>query len=290
MECPVFEPQVRLAPSDDDPVLARVNGRPLVASQVVRQVEKTGLGVREALETLIDEELLVQEAERRDLHRDPEALQQAKQAAIYALLRGTFEREFTPGSVPTEDLRKLYDLNARAHFQRPEIRQFAHIAAPRPWQRRGRRWHLDQQADRRLRKAFGDLRSEILASAPKTWQEFEAFATGELAKELKVFSERGTKARDELQKPFADALFSLKGPGDISEVIATRQHLHVAFLVETFPGTNIPFTEARQGILERHFPDAQQAAFRRLIQEAKARCSYRIRPEHLPVGIAEAPE
>ena len=265
-------------------MIAEVNGRPITASQVGRRAGEQRLDKQGALESLIDEELLTEEAARLGLHRDPEAVLAAKQAAIYAMLREEFERDFTKKQVPEKELRALYKLNERTHFNRPELRRFSHVLARRPWLKRGRRWTLDAEADDRLRKSFEALHADLVAAEPKTWQEFEALALKHRDRIATLRSERGTKAKDELQRPFADPLFRLSRPRELSGVLATRSHMHIAFLVEILPATSTTYEEARESILERHFPDAQKAAFERLVGDARRRCKISVRPEHLPVS------
>jgi hypothetical protein len=172
--CPRYVQVRAVAPAADDPVVAEVNGRPIVASAIRRRAQRKGLTAREAVSELIDEELLFQEAERRGLHRDPAVVDAGKQAAVYRLLAETFEKDFTPDKVPDADLRRIYDRMRTRWFRRPELRRYGHAYVTRPWFKRGHRWYIDIEKDRDLRRVMENFQRLAATQQPKTWEAFRA--------------------------------------------------------------------------------------------------------------------
>jgi len=283
-DCPKYVQVRRLKPQPDDVVVAEVNGRPILARIIRRRAERKGITAPEALQELIDEELLVQEAERRDLHRDRVVVEAGKQAAVYQLLAETFEREFTPRDVPDSDLRRIYKQKSARWFHRPELRRFAHAYVKRPWFKRGRRWTIDIERDRELKKVMQNFQRHVADHKPKDWKAFralaESFSQGDQALTFGI----ALQAHKDLRRSFADALFALPGKGSFSEVIETRPWYHVAYLIEVVPRQNISYAQARDEIRGKVFPNARRKAFTAWVKQARKRCSIRVKPEHLPVG------
>src|SRR5207237_748916 len=85
-------PLVAQAP-DEDAVVATVDGRPIRASQVAEQARAAGQSAREALQALVDAEVLAGEAARRGLDGDPDVQEAAEAAAVRRLLHTGFESE-----------------------------------------------------------------------------------------------------------------------------------------------------------------------------------------------------
>jgi peptidyl-prolyl cis-trans isomerase C len=282
--CPTYVQVRTVAPQPGDVVVAEVNGRPILAEAVRQRALHDKRTVREALRALIDEELLVQEAERRGLHRDPEVVEAGKAAAIYQLLAKTFEKEFTPAQVDESELRRLYKHKSRGWYNRPELRRFTHAYLTRPWIKRGGRWSLDIEKDRHLKHVLQNFRRLLIQKRPKTWEAFNALATNFDQGDQALAVGIALSARKDLRRTFSDALFALSRPGDFSEVIETRPWYHVAFLIQVMPRKSIPFSEAREMIRSKVFPRVRKEAFRAWVKKVKQQCSIRVKPENLPVG------
>lgn len=288
-KCPTYRQVRRLKPSPGDVVVAKVNGRPIGASAVRRRAEEKGLTAPEALNELIDEELLVQEAERLGLHRDPAVVEAGKAAAIYQLLAGTFEKEFTPAQIPEAKLRHLYKLGSHRWFKRPELRRFGHAYVTRPWFKRGKRWYIDIEKDRELKQVMRNFHKLLVLKRPQTWDAFKALAADFDQGDQSLIVGSALQAHKDLRRPFADALFALKKPGDFSDVIETRPWYHVAYLIEVLPHKNISFDQAREDIRAKIYPAERKKAFDSWVKRAKQQCVIRVKPEHLPVGSKAPP-
>ncbi len=282
--CPKYIQVRAVEPTPGDVVVAEVNGRPILASAVRRRALHSKVTVREGLAELINEELLVQEAERRGLHRDPGVVEAGKAAAIYQLLAHTFEKDFTPKDVEDAELRRIYKRMSRRWFNRPELRNFAHAYLTRPWFKRNRRWTIDIEKDRELKQILRNFRRLLLQKRPKTWEAFRALASNFDQGDQELSFGKGLKSHKDLRPAFADVLFALVRPGDFSEVIETRPWYHVAYLIEIKPRKSIPFAQARSDIRDKVFPGLRKKAFTKWVDKIKQQCSIRVKPENLPVG------
>lgn len=283
-QCPKYVQVRAVKPRPGDVVVAEVNGRPILASAVRHQARRKGLTAPEALQELIDEELLVQEAERRGLHRDPVVVEAGKQAAIYRLLAETFEKDYTPASVADADMRRFYKRQSRRWFNRPELRRFGHAYLTRPWFRKNRRWYIDIEKDRVLKRVMQNFQQLVAQKRPTSWESFKALATSFDQGEQTLSLGKALQAHKDLRRSFADELFALPRPGAFSEVIETRPWYHVAFLIEVLPRKSITFAQAREEIRAKVFPHVRKKAFAAWVDKIKQQCSIRVKPEHLPVG------
>lgn len=283
-QCPVYHQVRRVKPPTGDAVVAEVNSRPIGASAVRQRAETKGLTAAEALSELIDEELMVQEAERLGLHREPEVVEAGKAAAIYQLLANTFEKEFTPAQIPDAELRRIYRLGSQRWFKRPELRRFGHAYFTRPWFKRSKRWYIDIEKDRDLKQVMQNFQKLAAEKRPKTWDAFKALAAEFDQGDQSLAVGSALQAHKDLRRSFADVLFDLKKPGDISEVIETRPWYHVAYLIEVMPRKNISYAQAREDIRTKIFPAERKKAFDKWVQKTKKQCAIRVKPENLPVG------
>ena len=288
--CPRYEQVRRVPATPKDAVVAEVNGRPILASEVRHRAREQGIDARAALQRLIDDELMVQEAERRGIHREPEVIQAGKQAAIWAYLRQGFEKDFTRKDVPEAALQRVYRANSHVRFHRPEIRRFAHLQVNRILKRRGRHLTPVQPQDDELKTKMQALRAAVMAAHPRDWQEFMALAELPEAKAIGASANAGTASRVQLMKPFADALWALKKPGEITGVITTRNWHHIAYLVQIIPGTNISYEQARPELLDVVWPLARRKALADTVMKIRKQCRIRMHPEYLPVSPAKTPE
>ncbi|MFH2007425.1 MAG: peptidylprolyl isomerase [bacterium] len=287
--CPKYKQVRRLPPAANDTVVARVNGHAIAASEVRSRMQQTQLDARAALEQLIDEELLFQEAERRGIHKEPAVVEAGKQAAVYRLLAETFEKEYTKASVPDKELRRVYKAEAPVRFHRPEHRHFGHAYLTRPWFKQGKRWLLDEAADRKLKQAMLEFHKTVQAEQPRTWEQFQKLTKGVKAAGQELKTQDGVLPYHLLRRPFANALWALELPGEWSGLIVTRRWYHVAFLLEIKPRLHISYEDAKELIREKVYPFARRKAFQEWVDALRAQCRIVVKPEHLPVETLDAP-
>jgi hypothetical protein len=99
--------------SAEDPVVARVDGKPIYLSRVASVSAELGLPPREVLEGMIEMELLAGEAERRGLVDEQEVRRIWKKALVQSLLEREVESVVDEDSVSMQDVRDYYSAHYR---------------------------------------------------------------------------------------------------------------------------------------------------------------------------------
>jgi hypothetical protein len=258
-----------------DEVVATVDGRPILASQVAEQARASGTSVREALAALTTAEVLAGEAVRRGYDRDRDALLAAKQAGVRRYLHVSFEKEVVPGDIPHNVVRRFY--NARRNmYDHSEYVDVWHILTP-----------VDEKAAPEARARARATAEEVArrAKSVKGEAEFQAIAGAvpppEGGKPLKV--ERIVTARDGwVLTAFSYAAFDqLAKPGDVSRVVETSYGYHVIYLIKRIPPLHQSVDDASTEIRAALFPDFQRAEFLRFADEAKKLHAVTVHPERL---------
>lgn len=218
-------------------IVATVGGHAIGAADVRERMALEGIDAEAALEALIEEELLLQEAARRGWVEDPEVARSIDRTMVRALLHD-LEKENTPEGLPAQQVRKDFERN-REQLQVPERRAS---------------WHVLAKADTaEARKVAASVLAELeQASDPeevfKRYTEGAADAIGVpvVAEKLPPMT---TKA--EIEKPYKDALFSAKTLGPLKEPVHTAYGWHAIVVTDIQPGEVRTLSDAEEEIRER---------------------------------------
>ena len=95
------------APAQNDEVVAKVNGREITAGQLAATANPIGTDATAHLETLIDQELLMQSALSNHLDRDPAVMEEIESARRQILARA-YERSVLPRTEVSESAIQAY--------------------------------------------------------------------------------------------------------------------------------------------------------------------------------------
>jgi hypothetical protein len=261
--------------TDDDAVIATVDGRPIRASDVALQARARGSSARVALDDLVTAEALVSEAARRRLDRDRDALDAARARAVRRLLAVAFESETTPDKLPARDIRRYYN----AHVNQYDHSLWVDV------------WHIlvpvDKNADAAARAAARAIAGELATKAKgigdaDAFKALAAAATPPPGQAFKV--EQILTARDGwVEKPFSYAAFDqLKQPGDTSTVVETSYGYHVIYLNRYIPAVHLTIAEATPQILPALFPPWQRHELMLFLDDAKSHHHVEVHAERLP--------
>lgn len=233
-----------------DPVLARVGGEEIRASDVAEAAQGLPEELRSMpaqvlqpmlLDQLIDRKVIVQAARKQGLDKDPQVQRQIARAADTALQNALLLREVGP-SITEEALRARYQREFAGKPGEEEVRAHHILVA-------------DEEAAKRL---IAEL---------KGGADFEALAkqhsTDPSAKE--GGGDLGFFKRADMLPEFADAAWALK-PGDISQApVKTRFGWHVIKLDERRQAAPPPFEQVRDELRQSMIQDG----VRKVLDQAK---------------------
>jgi parvulin-like peptidyl-prolyl isomerase len=249
--------------------VAVVGGKPLSATEIERQLGLQPDFVkaryaapearREFVESLIRNELLVQEARRRGLEEAPEVRALYEKVLVQHLLT-----QAASASAPSEaDARAYYDTHPD-EFSRPErvrvaIIEFGPKAGPAP-----ERGKVEQQLVRLrgLKEAERASAFNALVASSST-HEASRSQDGDL----------GPRTRQELAQLFSEEVateaFGLKAPGDVAGPIATGRGQVAVRLIGRTPAEVRPFEAEKGALLSRLGAERRLAAMDDLLATLK---------------------
>ena len=217
-------------------VVARVDGQPIGASEVEARMRDMGGGAEAALESLIDERLLLDEVRRRGIVESAEDARAAERVMVRAMLRD-FEAALTPASIPMGEVRADFEEH-REKLQVPEQRASWHILVE------------DTAASGRARAAeiLGEVRE---AEEPKAVFRRYAARQAEAETGLKAEELPPLPRNAGLEKPYEDELFAAKTMGPIKNVIETSHGWHVVAVTEIIPAQTRTLEDVEDEIRRR---------------------------------------
>jgi parvulin-like peptidyl-prolyl isomerase len=239
----------------DRPV-ARVGGRSIGAGEVEELASADAILPEDALQRLIDEEILAQEAERLGFTVEREGERAIERLMVRAMLHD-MEKENTPESISQEELREDYALH-EDKFHIPERR---------------RSWHIlvrDKGAEAEA-LAASILRELQQARDPRT--VFERYADGAPKSiQLEVLAEElppVTKGAG-LEKPYKDAIFGAKSEGLLKNLVETSYGWHAIVVAEILPAEQRSMADVEEASRLRISQGKRTAVLVQTVQALKA--------------------
>jgi peptidyl-prolyl cis-trans isomerase C len=241
---------------------------------------------KEFLENMVRSEVLVQEAQRRGLDRDPEVLAGIEKVLVHKLTRVYSEER---GPVQDADLRRYYDQH-RSEFVMPTRVRVAHLflAALENDSRRSRALaevtRLLKEAN--ARAARGEKQPlELLAS-----QRSEDAATKATGGDL------GFRTREEVisawGQSFADAVFAPRAQNEHGPVVSTPKGFHLFKVLGRHEGYDTSFDAAKSRIEGRLITERRERLMDDLASELRMKTKVEIDEKALAaieVGPSERP-
>ncbi len=237
----------------DESTAANVNGVSISMGEVSRLVadSPTPLTPRQALDILIRNKLLAEEAKRRGFDTAPLVEVVRKDALAKSLLETRVERGISAETLPEKRLEACYEAK-KEQYVHPAKRRVVHFLA-----------ETDNGAltnDEALALA---RKAHNVALGAKDEAEFTArlkpILEAEGKKKVRIEHLPPFDAEDShLVKPFVDAAFSLKSTGDVSAPVQTRFGYHILYLAEEIPAVNRPLREVRQEVAKACVPSARR--------------------------------
>lgn len=234
-----------------DQVVARVNGAAIGEAQV-RLQNAANQSVRGALDALIDEELLHQQALQRGLQQGFAVRRVLSQALANTLLAQEYVSGFTPEQVPAEMVVRAYDLN-KGRYVHPELVRLVHIVALAPEQGPADLRTKARRAARLVARRAKRAKPTVKGFMKLSRELADQVAPVELRAEKLV-----TPGRGHVVAPFADAAFALTRRGQISDVVETRYGYHAIYFVARKAARNVSLEQADAELREHIYDDARR--------------------------------
>jgi peptidyl-prolyl cis-trans isomerase C len=248
-------------------VAATVDGVPIYASEVTELIRDADAGLTQnaALEVLVRETLLSNEAERRGFSDAPE-VKATREAALASLaLKTEVEEGVTPKTIEEKTLRNYYDAE-RGRFVHDEKRRVVHFVALTGAGK------LADDAARALAESVYDAVKGVASAAvfeERAKAVMDAQKENGKVESLPPFE----KTSRQFVAPFVDAVFDISREKGISRPIRTTFGWHVIFLAEIIPPKNQPFEAVREELIDALLPKLrrERAAdlMARLLEEGK---------------------
>jgi len=209
---------------DEDPVVARVDGRPVYGSCVQRQAEHLGVGRDEALRQCVDFELLAGAADARGLRGDPEVAATWRREIVRTIIDRDLGTLRGVADLPAEFVDPLL-AQAQARLHRPYMRVSYYARFPVPTS-----GALDSPEERRAQAAAEELAAQFANDDAVLWEPFHAAAK-------RIAAAHGTPVDTQgpyqapivelehvrgAEKLFRDALRDIPALGRISPAVRAR--------------------------------------------------------------------
>lgn len=229
-------------------VVARVGGRPIGVAEVEARMKADGIDAKAALEALIEEELLAEEAVRLGFTEDAEARRAAERLMVRSMLHD-IEREITPESIPEQEVRQDFKTYADK-LQSPERRRSWHILVREP-------------SDEGKKLAQSILDEVLEAEEPRS--VYERYAEGgapDAPSSVKAEELPAITMKAGMAKPYKEALFAAKSTGVLPHLVKTSYGWHVIFLEEIVPAEHKTLQDVEGEIRERL---SQKKRFQRVV-------------------------
>lgn len=245
-------------------VVAEVDGEPVFADCVARQMTELGVSRAKGLEQCIDFELLAQEARRRGYLDRPEVAATQRREMVRTFLDRRFYAEFdTPDDIPEPDLRRIWDQGLKYYFNHDEDRsmQFCRAKADDPKLPETPERAARARAARALAEdIYARLRGRTHVGADEFRAACEAASRAHPDAELSW--SKGTFKRRAAVPEFADPLFAIPEVGMVSPPARTKWGFDVILLTHVLPARRASFAEAVPEIRDMLFNGKSYEGFR----------------------------
>ena len=251
------------SPPQPDGTVAVVGGVPITRPALDHQVQRlpavirarydSADGRKQLLDTMVQGELLVREAERRGYDKDPEYQRLIKQQLVDHLLTRALDGKTGPQDIPNADAERHYQAH-QSDYARPEQVRVGQILVK------------DRQVAVRLQRS--------------------ARVQGRDAS--KAFADLGIidRSTSTLSPVLLAGAYALENPGDVSDVLETEQGYHILRLTERLAGGPRPFAEVKEQIKAQLFQQRRNELSTRLLNESRARFKVEIFDSQIKAGSA----
>jgi hypothetical protein len=240
--------------SDLGAVVARVGGVPLFATQVLAVAKQTGKSPRNALEDLVEFNLLAECARGSGLKPADSSDADVASTLVQRLLEKELEPTLRPEAMPDSVLRPMYD-KARDRFVHSRLVEIGVLALYTG--------ALMKESPRKARtEAAQALAAFLAAHPPQTLDEFAAVANDSKWSSRKVVFAHFLQGLDRpLSATVGVQVAKLHVPGDTTPMIVDEDGFFVARYIAERPPEDISFEQARDGLRAGYYEHWRKQRF-----------------------------
>ena len=259
----------REKPEGPAQALAIINGKPLTVSefdlrwsQLPEYARKKYPGMegrKKFLDELIDREVLLQEAKKREIDRDRALLERLERFKERSLLDVLMREEVASRvTVSTQEMKAYYEANPGSLTAPDEFRA-SHILVKTE----------AEAIDLKKRLAGGE---EFASLARKVSVDATTKSKG---------GDLGIVKKGQTVQEFEKALLTMK-PGEVSEPVATQFGYHLIKLVERTTGPVLSYEDAKEQVKEQVLIEKKQKRFKELVAALRANAKLRVLDAPIP--------
>ncbi|MFQ5894807.1 MAG: peptidyl-prolyl cis-trans isomerase [Nitrospinota bacterium] len=259
------------APSPDQVVVARVDGRPLTLAQFNRLIDRfppqlrlrARLQKEAVLKNLVNRELLYRLALKENLEKSDEVQRRLAEIKRGLLIQEAYRaRVITPSEVATPEAQAHYEKN-KAKYRTPERVTASHIMVK-----------TEAEATALLKEITAGKEFDALAREKS--QAPERLQGGSLG----TFA-RGHHLRTGLPKEIEDTAFELKD-GEVSKVVRSAYGWHVVKTFKHEAPQQRPFDEVREAIISQLRESKRGKLLGELLEKLRAKAKIELFPDRVP--------
>lgn len=232
----------------DEKILARVGKRVITEADFEREIASLPEYSRRQMETpeqkkkrldrMIDDLLLMEEAQRRGLDRDQDILAKVERYRQRLMTEKLYQQVAEErGKIDEEEIRSYYESHKDQFSQKERVRarQILILVPPNAPPEK------EKEAEAKAREA--QVRAQAGEDFLGLAKQYSDAPDPVRASELGYFS------KGRMPPEFDEAAFALQNPGDVSDVVRTRLGFHVIQLLDRQPAKEQPLEEIRDRIV-----------------------------------------
>lgn len=274
------EPGTSGATKESGPVLARVDGEVIGVTQFQEEIDALPEYTRKRmntkqqklkqLEKMIDEMLLLREADRRGLDRDAELLRKVDRYRNRLITEKLYQAVAQEQSDLSEkDIETYYEENKARFAQQERIRARQILILVPPKASPEKVAEAKAKADEALRRAKA---GEDFAELAKQFSEGPAASRG---------GDLGYFSKGRMVPEFEEIAFTLKDVGEISDVVRTKFGFHIIQLTGKQPAKQLSLDEVRERIVRQLESNKRREIRQSLAKQLREKATVEIHEELL---------
>jgi hypothetical protein len=234
-------PWTPIPASDLGAIVANVGEAPIYAKQVSAVAKVKGISNREALQEVIETNLLA-----TAVIKTVSATPVDKDLLVQRLLDRDFEPTHSLASIPEKEIKELYQ-RALSAYVRPRLVDIGLLAIYTGGQ-------MKPEPREKCTQTARELRDYLKKHSPKTLPEFSAIATDPNWKGKQVVFHRFLQGPEKPLSPVVGSqVLKLKSEGEMTPMIEDKDGFFVARYIGEQPPRNIPFSEVQEELRKTYF-------------------------------------